>query len=195
MAVHHTNRKNVTYTLCKGTTKTGKPRYYFTREPKGNLVDRMPIGFKISESINGIVSLIKDKPSSILPEEISTIEKAIIRHHRSDYYRVWERQNRIYIYERIGLSPDDLITELRKSGIPPMANIDRIKEDQDVCSQFTPIVRFILEDEDSRVFRVERMCYLLHSEGWIDTDLSGKIKELIDIIIPKLGTDEFFDLY
>jgi hypothetical protein len=33
MPVTYTNRKGVTYTLCRTTTKTGKARYVFVREP------------------------------------------------------------------------------------------------------------------------------------------------------------------
>jgi|GEM_PF-3959171 len=36
MPISYTNRKGSTLYLCQGTTKTGKVRYYFAREPKGN---------------------------------------------------------------------------------------------------------------------------------------------------------------
>jgi hypothetical protein len=32
MPVTYTSRKGLTYTLCQGTTKTGKPHYYFARD-------------------------------------------------------------------------------------------------------------------------------------------------------------------
>ncbi len=47
----------------RGFTKTGKPRYYFAREPKGEVLNEIPPGFKISESVNGVVSLMQDRPS------------------------------------------------------------------------------------------------------------------------------------
>lgn len=70
MPVTYTNRKGVTYYLCRGVTKTGKPRYYFAREIKGEPVDEIPEGFTISESVNAVVSLVRDHPSQILPNEI-----------------------------------------------------------------------------------------------------------------------------
>ena len=33
MRITHTNRKGVTFYLGRGVTKTGKPRYFFAREP------------------------------------------------------------------------------------------------------------------------------------------------------------------
>jgi len=42
MTITYTNRKGVTYHLCQGVTKTGKPRYYFARQPKGEPVPEIP---------------------------------------------------------------------------------------------------------------------------------------------------------
>ena len=39
MAITYTNRKGRTYYLCKDYTKTGKPRYFFSREPKGEILE------------------------------------------------------------------------------------------------------------------------------------------------------------
>jgi hypothetical protein len=51
--------------LYQGQTKTGKSRYYFGRIGQGQSepVAELPPGFKISESVNGVVSLVKDRPS------------------------------------------------------------------------------------------------------------------------------------
>jgi len=38
-----TGRKGRTYCLCQGTTKMGRPRYYFAREPKDELLDEIPM--------------------------------------------------------------------------------------------------------------------------------------------------------
>src|SRR2546425_12083054 len=76
MPVSYTNRKGLTYTLYRGQTKTGKPRYYFGRagQSQGEPVMEIPPGFVISESVNGVVSLVKDRPSPIRPEEVAAIE-------------------------------------------------------------------------------------------------------------------------
>src|ERR1700737_3488505 len=72
MPVNYTNRKGQTYTLYQGQTRTGKPRYYFGRagQGQGEPVTETPAGYTISESINGVVSLVKDKDrrSLIHPE-------------------------------------------------------------------------------------------------------------------------------
>jgi hypothetical protein len=57
MSIQYTNQHGITYYLCRGTTKTGKPRYCFAREPKGEPVAQIPPGYRITESVNGVVSL------------------------------------------------------------------------------------------------------------------------------------------
>ena len=80
MPIIYTNRKGRTYYLCQGLTKTGKPRYYFAREPKGEPVDEIPDGYVISESVNGNVRLAKVRQVLLLPAEVAAVEMALKRH-------------------------------------------------------------------------------------------------------------------
>ncbi len=57
MSLSYTNRKGTTFYLCRGTTKSGKPRYYFARQPREEPVDTVPEGYSIVESVNAVVSL------------------------------------------------------------------------------------------------------------------------------------------
>jgi hypothetical protein len=55
MPVTCTNRKGKICYLCPGTTRTGKSRYYFAREPKGEPVDEIPEGYEIRELARKLV--------------------------------------------------------------------------------------------------------------------------------------------
>ena len=193
MPVTYTNRKGYTYFLCRGTTKTGKPRYSFAREIKGEPVEEIPAGYEISESVNGIVSLVKKRLSQIRPEEIATVEAAVARHPKHHNYRVNARHDRIDVYERAGPDPDELANQL--GGI--ISGLDRLKEIMDRRAQFTPVLRFTLRmtDAQKRTFGVQRMCYLGSIDDWIDIGAMGPVDELARDLIPKLGSDRFFELY
>ena len=193
MPVTYTNRKGITYYLCRGVTKTGKPRYYFAREPKGELVDEIPEGWRISESVNGIVSLVRDRPARILPEEVATVEAAVKRHPKSHRYRVAVKHNRIEVYEQVGPDADELISALAQQGLGTPELADRIRAEQERYAQFTPVLRFILADVKQRTFRVERMCYLGGIDDWIDVGPMGPIDQLARLWIPRLDTDAFFE--
>jgi hypothetical protein len=55
----YTNRMGDTYYLHKGTTKTGKARYFVAKTIREGLLSAMPDGFEFAESINGVVSVSK----------------------------------------------------------------------------------------------------------------------------------------
>jgi hypothetical protein len=195
MPVTYTNRKGVTYYLCRGVTKTGKPRHYFAREIKGEPVDEIPEGYKISESVNGIVSLARDRPSRILPDEIAWVEASVKRHPKAHNYRVSARHDRIDIYERVGPDPDELIAEFGLMSGLLSVQADRLREQRDRHAQFTPVLRFILADAERRTFRVERWCYLGSIDDWINVGSMGPVAQLAREWIPKLGTDRLFEVY
>jgi hypothetical protein len=194
MPVTYTNWRGVTYYLCRGVTKTGKPRYYFAREPKGELVEEIPEGWKISESVNGIVSLVRDRPAQIRPEEVEAVEAAVQRHPKSHNYRIAVKHNRIEVYERVGPDPDELIAELRKVGLLVPGRASRLQEVLEYRARFTPVLRFILEDAERRIFRTERWCYLGSIDDWIEVGPTGPVDRLARQWVPKLGTDALFEV-
>jgi hypothetical protein len=61
-------------------------------------------------------------------------------------------------------------------------------------SRFTPILRFTLNDTETRDFHAERWCFRGRIDDWIFVD-SGKLADLAETLIPTLGTDAFFELY
>src|SRR2546428_7982067 len=84
--VTYTNRKGLTYYLCRRTTTTGRARYVFAREPQGEAVADLPLGYHISESGNGVVSLGKDVPVAIPPQEGGVVDPAVRRHPPAPRY-------------------------------------------------------------------------------------------------------------
>jgi hypothetical protein len=194
--ITYTNRKGLTYTLCQGTTKTGKPRYYFARDPTDrHVVEEIPEGYEISESINGIVSLVKKRPRQILPKEVAAVKAEVERHPKSRNYRVNVRHDRIEIYELVGPDAQDMISALTRQhlGSPKLA--DRIRAEQERYGQFTPVMRFTLYDEETRAFYAERWCYRGSIDDWIHISSSSSVEEMAHELIPTLGTDAFFELY
>jgi hypothetical protein len=195
MPVTYTNRKGITYYLCRGINKRGKPYYYFAREVKGEALEEIPEGYKISESANGFVTLAKDIPLAITPEEMATVEAALGRHPKAHNYRASAKDRQIVIHERVGPDVDELLAHFQGLDrlIPGAA--ERLRAGQDRDARFTPVLRFILVDEGRRTFRAERWCYLGSIDDWIDIGAPGRLKKLARNLIPKLGTERFFEMY
>jgi hypothetical protein len=196
MPVTYTNRKGHTYYLCQGLTKTGKLRYYFAREPKEGSPDQIPEGYQISESVNGVVSLVKTASQLILPQEIASVEAVLARHPKGRDYRVAVQKNQIVVYERLGPDVETLSAIFGKIS-PFQSDLVkmRLQEQLDKMARFSPVLRFILIDQEERKFTAERWSYIGDIDDWIDVGESGKLEKLARRLIPKLGTDDFFELF
>lgn len=196
MPVTYTNHKGVKYTLHKGQSKTGKPRYYFGRsgQGQGEPVEELPPGFTIRESVNGVVSLVKDRPALIQTEEVTVIEAVLKQHPEARRYRISVKPKRIEFYEN---SSPDIEPLLRKLGMAELVNSSlssQLQAEQERYAQYTPVLRFILLDPVRRLFGVERMCYLGSINNWLKLSQTGSVGELARVVIPTLGTDQFFEL-
>jgi len=195
MTVTYTNRKGFTYFLNQGVTKTGKPRYYFAREQKGEPVEEIPAGYEIEESVNASVSLVKARPHLIRPEESASVEAALKKHPKANNYRVAVKNDQIMIYEGIGGGMDSLRIILGQAGLNIEKVEERLQEELERYTQFTPVMRFVLDDQETREYHAERWCYRGSIDDWIYAGHSGKIDPLAKKLIPALGTDEFYELY
>lgn len=71
---------------------------------------------------------------------------------------------------------------------------EHLRHSIDDYAQFTPVVRFTLIDADHRTFGAERMCYQGSIDDFIDID-AGTMNVLAKRLIPKLGTEQFFELF
>lgn len=186
----YTNRKGSTYYLCQTITKTGKTRYYFARELKSAPVEEIPDGYQVEESVNGIVSLVKARPQLILPEELACVESALRKLPKAYKYRAVIKNDQIMVYES---QSSDFIKIFAHVGLTIHQSIAQEFEERD--AQFSPIMRFILNDAEERIFIPQRWCFRGSIDGWIYIRGSGKIDLLIKDLIPTLGTDDFYELY
>lgn len=198
MPVTYKNRKGWTYYLCRDLTKTGKPRYYFSREPKGKLPKEIPEGYEIRENVNAVVSLVKIRPKKISEQETALVLSDLSKHPKVKNYRVDVKQKQITIYERIGPSVEELAASaVEVFGIKLDKNkelIQWLEKEESIKTQFTPVMRFILSDSKNRLFNAQRMCYMGSIDDWIYIDRIRPLKELVKRLIPALGSDEFYDL-
>lgn len=184
-AISYTNRKGKTYFLCEKKTKTGKKRYVFSKEPGDKPVNKIPEGYEITESVNGVVSLSKAVPSPILPAEVAAVREAVAAHDHLSRYRVDSRKKDIIVYEPIGPGPEQLAEAL---GVRAEA-LKGLGDD----AQYTPVLRFLLVDEERRWFGVERMCYRGSVDGWLPLG-AGKIEKLAKRYVVHLGKESFYEL-
>lgn len=194
MPVTHTNRKGVTYYLHQGTTKKGKTRYFFSKEPTGRTVEQVPDGYEITESVNGIVSLSKTWGRAITAGEVQTVADIVAGYRRLEKYRVAAKRNTIEVYEPSGGVDAEAIAR----GFQMSAAVvrERLRGLNERYTRYSPVMRFILQDEIKREFSVERWCYRGSVDGWLPVCSEGvrPLQKIARRCIPHLGKDSFYDL-
>lgn len=190
MSVTYTTRKGRLYYLCLGLTRTGKPRYYFAREPKETLVENLPDGYEVQESVNGIVSLIRTQPNLLSKDDITAVEAALQAHPRARRYRAFVKSRQITIYELVGPDLAELVASLGRA-----LDRDTLERLETSHAQFMPIMRFTLTDEINHLFTAERMYFRGSIDIWIGIAYDQPIPYLVANLIPTLGTDAFYELF
>ena len=169
-------------------------RYYFSPDPHGNIVKKLPEGCEIHESVNGQVTLAKARPALIRPEECSAVEQAVAKHPQARNYRVDIKGKQIIVYKNTGPDMDAILDAFQQAMPIARTRVDTFLAKAEDFKHFSPILRFTLMDPESRIFSVDRM-YFLGEGGWRAISQRGKVAELAKELIPLLNTDEFFELF
>lgn len=186
----YTNRMGDTYHLHKGTTKTGKIRYFVAKNPRQGALSAMPEGFEFSESINGVVSVRRIKESAaIIPEsDIALVQAEMDCHHHLSGYRIATVKGEIVVFEPKNLFsglPEEMIHSLPMLAHRSLGNTNR-------RVRYDPVMKFAPLQKESG-YSVHRMTYL-GDGGWSWPVASGPLHKLVQKLLRHVGTDEFFEL-
>jgi len=193
--ITYTSRKGLTYVLCRTSTPSGRTRYVFAREPRGEILQTLPTGYAIRESVNGIVSLVRERPPAFCRQEIEVVEAAIRGHPKASLYRVAARPDHLAVYERSGPEADDILDILGRVMQPTARARAQVEETLEQGAVYTPVLRFRLLQVESRTFGVERRWYSGTGDRWLPLVRTGPLGELVAQLVPQLGTDAFFELW
>lgn len=98
MTVQYTNRRGQIYYLYQGTTKKGKPKYFFSTKINENRVNVIPDDFEIYENPNAQVFLIKKVPPLISDLEKQAVISSIKKNKSISHYIVDVKKEYITIY-------------------------------------------------------------------------------------------------
>jgi hypothetical protein len=183
MPVTHVNRSEDAYYLHVGTTKTGKPRYWFAKSAEGDLAEAIPNGYEVYENPGAQVFLRKVQPQVVTPFEVAVVEKGLKRFAPEQNCIVDVQKNDIVVYhaERISL-------DLKFFGV---------RELPDRFRHYTKVMRFTLIDKAARTYRVQRWCFRGSIDRWIDLWMaggSGNLPDLVEKFCPHIGRESFFEL-
>ncbi|MBN2329462.1 MAG: hypothetical protein JXR73_20140 [Candidatus Omnitrophica bacterium] len=190
MTITHTNRKGKTYFLHRGKTKTGKAKYYFSSKREGECVESIPPGYEVYENLNAQVFLRKIRPKLIRDEEISIVEQGIKKHSNIKEFKIDVRDKVITVY----------LSDLNKSEtIYNKGPLAQLMTEQHLqinrgSVRYFPMMRFVLINEEERIFCVERMCFRGGDDHWMSLHQYGDLEKLVQQYAEHLGEESFYDL-
>jgi hypothetical protein len=183
MPVTHVNRKHDIYHLHVGTTKTGKPRYWFSKSTEGQLVDTLPEGYEVYENPEAQVFLRKIVPQLVTPAEVAVVADGLKRFAPGQNCLVDVQGEQIVVYHAEGMSLD--LERFGFSSFPPSAR------------HYLKVMRFTLVDEKARTFHAQRWCFRGSIDDWIDLGMSKTDRNLPDLVkkfFPHIGMESFYEL-
>lgn len=189
MAIAYINRKGDSYYLHQGVTKKGNPKYYFAQSNEGTLVDALPEGYEVYENPNARVFLRRVPARVFTEQEIAIVRDNVKRLSALKDFKIDIRKRAIVIFE-----PDQDVEALAKTiaayAWQDPAEIRRMLES---TSTYSPVMRFVLDDEQQRAFRVERMCYLGPESDWLFLRI-GNLESLAKEYCSHLGRESRYEL-
>ena len=190
MAVEYINRRDDTYYLHQGKTKTRKPKYFFSKKRDGLLATVIPDGYEIYENPNAQVFLRRTPAKVFTDEEISTVEDGVRQFAKLEHFKIDIKKNQIVIF-----LPDQDIESL----VGMFLRYQRFSRSRIECElekvlTYSPMMRFVLADESSRQFDAGKMCFTGPEEDWLFLDSGRNLKKLVKKYCSHLGKESFFEL-
>ena len=183
MGVEHVNRRGVRYYIHQGRTKTGKAKYYASREPtseKGTPADSLPDDFEVYEDpSNCRVYVRRRRPTRILPHERDFVHRMACELGAHSRVLTVVEDDQIVIY-----TPDqDPIADANKSGQTSQDSSRLLFKLIAKHANFSAELRFILADVDQRIFLAERYAI----DRWIQLSPLDTLESLAKQLLPYLG--------
>ena len=189
MSITYTNRKGDIYYLHQGTTKTGKPKYYFAKKAPNTPVETIPDGYEIYENPNAQVFLRRIPPQIIRDEELETVRQGVKAYAQVKHTILDVKKNAIVIYTAESNDPlADMLSGFAASR----------QQMEDLLARhlsYTAVLRFVLDDKQTRDFTAERFCFLGSIDDWIYLGGPDPLEKLVRTYVPHLGQESFYELY
>jgi hypothetical protein len=188
MPVIHTNRRGTKYYLHTSPKRGGGIRYFLSTKPDGPLVDEIPDGFEIHETVNAAVHLRRRRPKLVREEELEELRRQLKQLKTRTAYRAEAEGREAIIHESTtGITLAETFRGL--------ASPKKIAESAERWADYQAVLRFVLVDEERRVFAPERFCFGGSVEDWIPIGPPGALPELARKYFKHLGKDSIYELY
>ena len=191
MPFTYVNRQGQTYYLHVGQTKTGKPKYTFSRSSEGVLADELPAEYEIREQASGQISVRLAKPKLITDEEVRELENAVAEVVPENRFYVDRNEKLLTVYV-LDLSGE--FADIMREVGGPFLSEERLEDCIRKSGRYEHTFRFQLFDAKWRVFQTQRYCYRGSVDAWVDIGSPGFLPDLAETYLKHIGMESYYDL-
>ena len=188
MTIKYTARSGRIYFLHVAPGSKGKVKYFFSTKGEGPLAQVIPEGYEIYENVNAQVFLRRKVVQIIRDDEITLVQKALLKHAETWRYKAEIKKNMIVIHQACK-DYDWVSTSI------PWLDESKMEERKKENTRYMPVMRFILADGERRLFAPERYCFRGNIDDWITIGCgAAPLGKLAKKYIKHLGRDSFYEL-
>ena len=151
----------------------------------------MPEGFEVYENPNAQVFLRKIQPKIITDEEVAVVDNGMKKFTQLKYYLIDVKKNTIILFlsNQNPVNLSEIFQSYHKFDAIDIPSVLPKYLD------YSPLMQFVLIDENKRIFNPQRYCFRGSVDDWIDIGESGKLPELVKTYLKHLEQDSFYDLF
>lgn len=203
----YTNRDGATYYLHVVRGIDGRT-YHVMRKTLEGAVERLPNGMEIRENVHGQVTVRRGRLARFTPME-ERLLRAAMENLRPFAYLLDIDGNAATVYasaedrkcflESLDAEFADGFAEALTKALTKRYSSElvemfraRRKRQNAKRPRYYPLLRFVIEDKQERMFAVERVCFSGES-SWIRLEVLP-LSAAVMKYLPHLGRDSFFDL-
>ena len=187
MSVIHISRSGKTYRLHVSKSPKGNDKFFFSTKPGGVLAKKIPDGFEVYETVDSLVFLRRKTAIVIQEDEFAMIQSSLDGIRGKSRFKAEIKKNMIVIHqadESFGWS----------EMLPPWIDAAKAEALKAQFASYQPVIRFVLDQKEKRLFRPERFCFRGSVDDWIVLGLPASLKKLSAEFLKHLGKDSFYDL-
>lgn len=192
-ALTHINRRGIPYYLHRVITKKGKDRYVMTKTLGPNAVASVPPGYEVSESINGVVSVVHTRPRRVPDGALETVQAELAKHRHLRLYQVAVVGEAIVVFIPATDMSEESLARLAQERKLPIEKVRKLEAKRIANGRFEPILRFLFDPVGGSAL-AQRLVYRGTIPRWLMLSF-GTLEVLAARYLPHVGKPTFYDLY
>jgi hypothetical protein len=141
--------------------------------------------------VTGTLPLRRIPPKVITDEERQVVEDGMRKYAGVKDYKIDIKGKTIVVY-----TPNQSVEEFAQllKGVNPFIGGTKVREFFARSVQYSPMLQFILEDAQRRLFTAQRYCFIGSVDDWIDIG-HGPLTILVKTYVQHLGKEPYFELF